>query len=593
MLLDLVAINGLFFLFGLLGLNSEFLVPQITLLIITTALVLLGRVLGIYDSLTRFFNFFELKRYVLLLFLFSALLVLIDSSVSFERWFFIFFSFISATIPYRFLIKQLNSNALQSAAKSALLYGAGEQGVYLKRSFFNSPHFSIVGFVDDDKALRGRKIDGVYVFSLGKKLDHFIKKNNVGHVIFGTAKFSTNRKQFLIDHFKSRQIQTYNLPSSDVWINKKPSAAQLKKIRIEDILARPEIDIDQKSNSDSYMGKKILITGGAGSIGSELLKQLIKFKPLKIIVIDINETALFYLGEEIKSTPNVELLVLNVLDFSGLKQLYEREQFDYVFHAAAYKHVSVVEDNAVQGLKNNIIGTFNVAQLAIQTSVKRFVLVSTDKAVRPTNVMGASKRYCELLINMLSRDEKVHTKFITTRFGNVLGSNGSVIPIFRSQIEQGGPIKLTHPEITRYFMTIPEASKLVVESGRIGENNQVFVFDMGEPVKIIDMAKNMISLSGFRPYEDIDIEIVGLRPGEKLYEELLLDTETMVKSVHSHLFIAQKETITPEQCALIEQLIAKLEDTSKCEAFEVIQLLKQIIPEYKSNNSPFEALDHA
>lgn len=593
MLLDLVAINGLFFLFGLLGLNSEFLVPQITLLIITTALVLLGRVLGIYDSLTRFFNFFELKRYVLLLFLFSALLVLIDSSVSFERWFFIFFSFISATIPYRFLIKQLNSNALQSAAKSALLYGAGEQGVYLKRSFFNSPHFSIVGFVDDDKALRGRKIDGVYVFSLGKKLDHFIKKNNVGHVIFGTAKFSANRKQFLIDHFKSRQIQTYNLPSSDVWINKKPSAAQLKKIRIEDILARPEIDIDQKSNSDSYMGKKILITGGAGSIGSELLKQLIKFEPLKIIVIDINETALFYLGEEIKSTPNVELLVLNVLDFSGLKQLYEREQFDYVFHAAAYKHVSVVEDNAVQGLKNNIIGTFNVAQLALQTSVKRFVLVSTDKAVRPTNVMGASKRYCELLINMLSRDEKVHTKFITTRFGNVLGSNGSVIPIFRSQIEQGGPIKLTHPEITRYFMTIPEASKLVVESGRIGENNQVFVFDMGEPVKIIDMAKNMISLSGFRPYEDIDIEIVGLRPGEKLYEELLLDTETMVKSVHSHLFIAQKETITPEQCALIEQLIAKLEDTSKCEAFEVIQLLKQIIPEYKSNNSPFEALDHA
>lgn len=593
MLLDLVAINGLFFLFGLLGLNSEFLVPQITLLIITTALVLLGRVLGIYDSLTRFFNFFELKRYVLLLFLFSALLVLIDSSVSFERWFFIFFSFISATIPYRFLIKQLNSNALQSAAKSALLYGAGEQGVYLKRSFFNSPHFSIVGFVDDDKALRGRKIDGVYVFSLGKKLDHFIKKNNIGHVIFGTAKFSTNRKQFLIDHFKSRQIQTYNLPSSDVWINKKPSAAQLKKIRIEDILARPEIDIDQKSNSDSYMGKKILITGGAGSIGSELLKQLIKFEPLKIIVIDINETALFYLGEEIKSTPNVELLVLNVLDFSGLKQLYEREQFDYVFHAAAYKHVSVVEDNAVQGLKNNIIGTFNVAQLALQTSVKRFVLVSTDKAVRPTNVMGASKRYCELLINMLSRDEKVHTKFITTRFGNVLGSNGSVIPIFRSQIEQGGPIKLTHPEITRYFMTIPEASKLVVESGRIGENNQVFVFDMGEPVKIIDMAKNMISLSGFRPYEDIDIEIVGLRPGEKLYEELLLDTETMVKSVHSHLFIAQKETITPEQCALIEQLIAKLEDTAKCEAFEVIQLLKQIIPEYKSNNSPFEALDHA
>ena len=399
--------------------------------------------------------------------------------------------------------------------------------------------------------------------------------------------------QFLVEHFKSRQIQTYNLPSSDVWINKKPSAAQLKKIRIEDILARPEIDIDQKANCDSYVGKRILITGGAGSIGSELLRQLMKFEPSKIVVIDINETALFYLSEEIKSSPNVELLLLNVLNSSRLKELYERELFDYVFHAAAYKHVSVVEDNAVQGLRNNIMGTFNVAQLAIQNGVKRFVLVSTDKAVRPTNVMGASKRYCELLINMLSRDEKVKTKFITTRFGNVLGSNGSVIPIFKSQIEQGGPITLTHADITRYFMTIPEASKLVIESGRIGENNQVYVFDMGEPVKIIDMAKNMISLSGFRPYEDIDIEIVGLRPGEKLFEELLLDTETMVKSIHSHLFIAQKESITPEQCALIKELIAKLEDTSKCEAFEVIGLLKQIIPEYKSNNSPFEALDRA
>lgn len=593
MLLDVVAINGLFFLYILLELNSEFLVSQISLLITTLTFVSLGRLLGLYDSLTRFFNFFELKRHVLLLFLFSAILVLIDSSASFERWFFVFFSFISATIPYRFFIKQLNSNSIQSAAKSALLYGAGEQGVYLKRSFFNSPHFSIVGFVDDDKALQGRKIDGVYVFSLGEKLDRFVKKNNVGHVIFSTAKFSAKRKQFLVEHFKSRQIQTYNLPSSDVWINKKPSAAQLKKIRIEDILARPEIDIDQKANSDSYVSKKILITGGAGSIGSELLRQLMKFEPSKIVVIDINETALFYLSEEIKSTPNVELLLLNVLDFSRLKELYERELFDYVFHAAAYKHVSVVEDNAVQGLRNNIIGTFNVAQLAIQNGVKRFVLVSTDKAVRPTNVMGASKRYCELLINMLSRDEKVITKFITTRFGNVLGSNGSVIPIFRSQIEQGGPITLTHPDITRYFMTIPEASKLVIESGRIGENNQVYVFDMSEPVRIIDMAKNMISLSGFRPYEDIDIEIVGLRPGEKLFEELLLDTETMVKSMHSHLFIAQKESISPEQCTLIEQLIAKLEDTSKCEAFEVIGLLKQIIPEYKSNNSPFEALDRA
>lgn len=593
MFLDLVTINGLFFLYRLLGLNGEFLVvSHVTLLITTLALVLIGRLLGLYDSLNRFFNFFELKRYGLLLFLFSTIFVLIDSGASFEGWFIVFFSFISATIPYRFLIKQLHSNSAQTVAKIAMLYGAGERGVFLKRSFFNSPHFSIVGFIDDDKALKGRKIDGVYVFALDEKLDRFIAKNKVGHVIFSTDKFSAKRKQFLVEHFKSRHMQTYNLPSSNVWINKKPSAAQLKKIRIEDILSRSELDIDHKANSDNYMNKKILITGGAGSIGSELLRQLLKFEPSKIVVLDISETALFFLREEITSAPNVEFLLLNVLDYVLLEELYEREQFDYVFHAAAYKHVSVLEDNALQGLKNNIIGTRNAAQLAIQNDVKKFVLVSTDKAVRPTNVMGASKRYCELLINMLSRDKKVVTKFITTRFGNVLGSNGSVIPIFKRQIEQGGPITLTHVDITRYFMTIPESAKLVIESGRIGENNQVYVFDMGEPVKIIDMAKNMISLAGFRPYEDIDIEIVGLRPGEKLFEELLLDTETMIESTHSHLFIAQKESITPEQCALIELLIAKLEDTGKCEAFEAIGLLKQIIPEYKSNNSPFEVLDN-
>lgn len=592
MLLDLMAMNGLFLLYRLLGLNSDFIVSRFSILITTLSFILLGRLFGLYDSLTRFFNFYELKRYVFLLFVSVTILMIVSPQVTFESGFIIFFSFIFATLPYRFLIKQLNSHSSQSTAKTALLYGAGDQGVYFKRSFFNSQHFTIVGFIDDDKALQGRKIDGVYVFSLGKNLDGFIQKNNIQHVIFSTSKISIKRKQFLIEYFKSRHIQSYDLPTSDIWIKKRPSAANLKKIRIEDILARPEINIDQEINRDYYFEKKILITGGAGSIGSELLRQLIKFKPSKIIVVDINETALFFLKEEMNSIPYVDICLLNILDFSRLKELYDREQFDYVFHAAANKHVSIVEDNVIQGLKNNIIGTVNAAKLALQTGVKKFVLVSTDKAVRPTNVMGASKRLCELLVNMLSRDGKVNTTFITTRFGNVLGSNGSVIPIFKNQIEQGGPITLTHTDITRYFMTIPEASKLVIESGRIGENNQVYVFDMGEPVKILDMAKNMISLSGYRPYEDIDIEVVGLRPGEKLFEELLLDTETMIRSNHSYLFIAKKECVTLEQSELIEQLITKLEDfVSEKDVFELVGLLKKIIPEYKSNNSQFEVLD--
>jgi FlaA1/EpsC-like NDP-sugar epimerase len=311
-----------------------------------------------------------------------------------------------------------------------------------------------------------------------------------------------------------------------------------------------------------------------------------------VIVVDINETALFYLKTELQHNKNLELLLLNVLDGQKVLRLFENEQIDYVFHAAAYKHVSVVEENPIQGLRNNIVGTYNVAQAAKKFGVEKFVLVSTDKAVNPTNLMGASKRYCELLVNALSAKADDKTEFITTRFGNVLGSNGSVIPIFRDQIEKGGPITLTHPDITRYFMTIPEASKLVIESGRIGQNNQVYVFDMGEPVKILDMAKNMISLSGYRPYEDIDIEIVGLRPGEKLYEELLLDTETMIPSSNKYLFTAKRELISSDTATLIHEFCEKLLHSENLDGLELVKRLKLIIPEYKSNNSPFEVLDH-
>ena len=592
MMLDVIAINGLFMLYSWLRLSPVFLVPLNIVFIASIAFVVIGRFIGVYDSLTRFFNFYELKKYALLILLFSLVISFLSVSNSFERWFIIFFTVVTATIPYRFLVKQLNSASTKSISKLALLYGAGDQGVYLKRSFFNSPHFKIVGFIDDDSSLQGRKIDGVYVYGLGDKLDRFINKNNVAHVIFSTSKITAKRKLYLLDYFKAKQIQTYNLPSTETWVNRKPSAAQLRKIRIEDILARPEINIEYALNKKYYEEKRVLITGGAGSIGSELVRQLLSYNPRKVIVADINETALFYLKTELQHSKNLELLLLNVLDGQMVLRLFEEEKIDYVFHAAAYKHVSVVEENPIQGLRNNIVGTYNVAQAAKKFGVKKFVLVSTDKAVNPTNLMGASKRYCELLVNALSAKADDKTEFITTRFGNVLGSNGSVIPIFRDQIEKGGPITLTHPDITRYFMTIPEASKLVIESGRIGQNNQVYVFDMGEPVKILDMAKNMISLSGYRPYEDIDIEIVGLRPGEKLYEELLLDTETMIPSSNKYLFTAKRELISSDTATLIHEFCEKLLHSENLDGLELVKRLKLIIPEYKSNNSPFEVLDH-
>ena len=270
--------------------------------------------------------------------------------------------------------------------------------------------------------------------------------------------------------------------------------------------------------------------------------------------------------------------------------MFASERFDCVFHAAAFKHVSVVEHNPIQGVQNNALGTYRVAQAAIDHQVPRFVLVSTDKAVNPTNVMGASKRFCELMVAWLGAHH-MQTDFITTRFGNVLGSNGSVIPIFRKQIEAGGPITLTHPEITRYFMTIPEASKLVLEACRIGKDNQVFVFDMGAPVRIMDLATNMISLSGFRPNEDIEVKIVGLRPGEKLYEELLLNTEQMLPSHNPHIFISQKEELSTEQMELIQSVLDRLSQPGYADAFDLVRLMKVLIPEYKSNNSNFEVLD--
>ena len=401
---------------------------------------------------------------------------------------------------------------------------------------------------------------------------------------------SSARKEFLMNYFKDLRVQTYNIPPADVWAQRPPSAAQLKKIRIEDLLTRAEIGIDVLANKSFYSGKTVLVTGGAGSIGSELTRQLIGFAPKKVVVLDVNETALFHLQQELMDFSIISCVLMNVLDEGSLDRLFVHEGFDYVFHAAAFKHVSVVEDNPIQGVQNNALGTYRVAQKAIEHKVPKFVLVSTDKAVNPTNVMGASKRFCELMVAWMGGSH-LETDFITTRFGNVLGSNGSVIPIFRKQIEAGGPVTLTHPDITRYFMTIPEASKLVLEACRIGKDNQVFVFDMGAPVRIIDLATNMISLSGFRPNEDIEIKIVGLRPGEKLYEELLLNTEKMLPSYNPHIFIAQKEVLSPKHLLLIQSVLDRLNEPGFYDAMELIGLMKALIPEYKSNNSKFEVLD--
>ena len=507
----------------------------------------------------------------------------------------LFFILVSFLISYRILIKVIFSRVTVASEhlNNILIFSAGDSGIITKRAFYNSSEFKIVGFIDDDKLKIGKTLDGVTVFKLGNKLNKFIVDNNVSKVIISTNKLSANRQSFLFKYFQNLNIQILKLPPVASWINGIPNVSRLKAIKIEDLLSRGLIKIDNKKNKFLYNGKTILVTGAAGSIGSEILRQIIKFKPAKIILLDNSETPMFHIKKELNLISHkikIVYCVDSVCDKKVVNEIFSLHKIDIVFHAAAYKHVNMMEENPRAAIINNVYGTKLIIDFSFEYNVDKFVLISSDKAVNPTNVMGASKRICELYLASKITTLKNKTKFITTRFGNVLGSNGSVVPIFEAQIDSGGPITITHPDIVRYFMTITEACQLVLEAGAMGKGGDVFVFDMGDPVKIVDLAANMVTQKGLKIGEDINIEYTGLRPGEKLYEELLVDSENLLKTYNDLIYISKKEVVGKELSDLIDDLIDFA--FKNYDYFNIVRLMKKIIPEYISNHSEFQILDN-
>lgn len=506
-------------------------------------------------------------------------------------------SFVLLT-AYRLLVKYVfvYLSTVTGNTKRVVIYGAGDVGISTKRALEHdlNEKITIVAFVDDDLRKANKRIDGVRI-EYADKLPDLLQSQDIDELIIATLRLPADKKNHIVDICLSNKVSVFTIPPLKKWINGQFQARQLQNVKIEDLLDRDPIMIYNDIVGEQIKGKNILITGGAGSIGSEIVRQCLQYKPKQILIVDTAESALHDLELELldKNFIAFKPVLASVCNLQRMEAIFQQYHPAVIYHAAAYKHVPMMEHHPVEAILTNVKGSKMIADLAVKYGAERMVMVSTDKAVNPTNVMGASKRIAEIYVQSYFRHLQAggtQTKFITTRFGNVLGSNGSVIPRFKKQIEAGGPVTVTHPEITRYFMTIPEACQLVLEAGAMGEGGEVFVFDMGKSVKIVDLAKKMIQLSGFVPDKDIKIEFTGLRPGEKLYEELLTKNENTIPTYHEKILIAKTRVYDFNEIQTqISQLIKLAESHA---GFEVIvQEMKVLVPEFISKNSAFEQLD--
>lgn len=564
------------------------------------------RIFHTYDGILRYSSFIDLQR-VFYAVTFGAVLSAITKDMLLSTHFFPGVEIEYRNIVLGALISTLVLWAIRVIAKTifdvslsdynikhAFIYGVKEGGIGLAKQIKNSKpmKFKLMGFISDDTKIKHHHLMGTKVYAPNLNTIRKMRNNNISTLLISPGAINVFRanKDFQ-DALLAEGIHIY-MPTTQEW--NRNEQQQLKEVSIEDLLPRDEISIDMESVGSMLHGKRILITGSAGSIGSEMVRQIAKYSPAELILIDSAETPQHDIRLMMaKQFPDIkaETIVTTICSKSRMEHIFKTYLPDYVFHAAAYKHVPMMENNPCESIQNNVYGTKILADLAVKYGVKKFVMISTDKAVNPTNVMGCSKRICEIYVQSLNKaiEEGIingKTQFVTTRFGNVLGSNGSVIPLFKKQIKAGGPVTVTDPRIIRYFMLIPEACKLVLEAGTKGNGGEIFVFDMGKPVKIADMAQRMINLSGAK---NVEIKYTGLRAGEKLYEEVLNEKESTKPSFHDKIRIAEvREYDYTEVSKQIDDLIEK---SKLYDEMLTVKIMKEIVPEYKSNNSIYEKLD--
>jgi len=606
-------ILGLMAIFASYLLRFNFNIPFSTLNNITLAIVLYFFVrvsslylFGINKMYIRYTSMKDLVRLVLAIFVgntffffinYGFILVsgrgLVPISIILIDFFIASYLLIASRIFAKFFIQNIQREGSKPAI-NVLLYGREHFAVSLKRALESDmkSNYKVVGFVHHHSRIYKKTIEGLSIFDLSE-LDNLISTFSVAELIFADNDIPAEYKNMVVQKCLNRGVRVKSIKNFIELTVDNTRLPRLNEIKIEDLLERDPIHLDVQKISSSLKGKTILVTGAAGSIGSEIVRQVFSFNPSRLILLDQAETPIYFIELELRGNyphraDQIEVVVADITDPLMMRHLFESQRIDVVFHAAAYKHVPLMENNPKEAIKNNIIGTRLMADLSMQFGVEKFVMISTDKAVNPTNIMGATKRVAEIYIQSL--DGISRTQFITTRFGNVLGSNGSVIPLFKKQIESGGPVTVTHPDVTRYFMTIPEACQLVLEASVMGHGGEIFIFDMGKSIKIIDLAKNMIRLAGYKVGKDIQIIYTGLRPGEKLYEELLNSGENTLPTYHSKIL---KASVIKMDHGVIANLLHALHSrlSEDVDSFVLVSKLKDIVPEYRSQNSVYAILD--